>query len=156
MWSQCDLIEMSFGLFVLTGRRTVEENNTAKYKKPILFTPQTSSPDSTSSPVNPHSSMETRPQQLLSIQSAASPSKNHQNTSRKRKLESRRQDDQLSGFCRKSLCPNKYGNFIITEMGGDTNPFQILQTSAAKQKALIHVTYSMIGNETYVQYLRSP
>lgn len=92
--------------------------------------------------------MESKPQQLPSMQSAANTSKNSQNTSRKRKLESRRQNDQLSGFCRKSLCPNKYGNFIITEMGGDTNPFQILQTSAAKQKALIHVTYSMIGNET--------
>lgn len=33
-------------------------------------------------------------------------------------------------------------------MGGDTNSFQILQTSAAKQKALINATYTVIGSET--------
>lgn len=67
-------------------------------------------------------------------------------------MEQNRRDDRLSGFCRKSLQPNKYANFIIFEMGGETNSFQILQTSAAKQKAVLNVSYTVIRNEMYVPF----
>lgn len=150
------IFEISFeSLGITTGRRTIEEKNTQKYTKPIQFTPQTSTTttDPSSTSVKPNS-VEFKQENLTPVQSIGKPSTVHQNPSRKRKLESSRRNDQLSGFCRKTLRPNKHENFILMEMGtygGETNSFQILQTSAAKQRATVNLTYSMIGNETYGQ-----
>lgn len=142
-----------FVSFVSIGRRTIEENNTRKYTKPIQFTAQSSSTDSTTIIQQPNS-VETKQNNVPSqCQSSTKPSQNLK-VSHKRKQNVNRHhsdhNDHLSAFCNKSLQPNKYANFIIFEMGGETNSFQILQASAAKQKAVLNVTYSMIGSETYV------
>lgn len=141
-------------LIVSIGRRTIKEDNTKKYTKPIQFTPQTSSADSTSK-TDPNS-IELQQNNVPNIRQA--PAKSSMSTNlppmRIQKIQNNRHA-HLSAFCNKSLQPNKYANFIIAEMGAaDINSFQILQSSAAKQRIFLNITYSMIRNETYVLSLK--
>lgn len=129
--------------FESPGRTMMPGDNTNRYTKPIQFTPQTTSthlePTSTTTTVQPpHASTD-------------------QNSSRKRKFENdHRRNDHQPIFGGRELRPNKYSNFIIFETSTEgeaatNNALQILQTSAAKQRITINVSYAVVGNNTYVK-----
>lgn len=125
--------------FVSLGRQPVE-NNTSKYTKPIQFTPQLPSNDSSSQTQIP-----------VSTKNTFQPVKK-QIPSRKRPAERRQAiNDHLAKFCDQTLQPNKYSNFILVDLSGESNSFQIVQNSAAKQKAILNVTYAMKGSEMYLK-----
>ncbi|KAJ6637940.1 NF-kappa-B-repressing factor [Pseudolycoriella hygida] len=118
------------------GRRTIEENNTSKFTKPIQFTPQTPSTNT----------KEPKQQIIPSLLEISTKPPQNANLPSKRKTR-KRNNDHLSKFCNKSLRGNKYDNIIIFELVGETNSHQILQSSAAKQRAVLDVTYTGKGNE---------
>lgn len=117
----------------------VGENDTTKYATPMEFNQQNSSENSSSRMLlNPFETQKT----------------NFLNTKRDRnkiaalKLKAELHNNCLAASCDKSLKPNKYSNFIIFKMDSDNeNSLQILQTSAAKQKANLNVSFGMIANQ---------